>query len=56
MHPEVPATVKPVVTTSPDNQTTGTQQNDNSAGTTKQPANEQHEELPSVLIVNQNGS
>lgn len=56
IQPEVNVTVKPVVTTSPDNQTTGNQQNDDSAGTTKQPANEQHEELPSVLIVNQNGN
>ena len=53
--PETPVTVKPVVTTSPDKQTTEKQQ-DNSAETTQQQEQQQEAELPSVLIVNQNGN
>ncbi len=56
IQPETPVTVKPVVTTSPDKQTIGNQQEDNSDEPTKQPGNEQQAELPSVLIVNQNGN
>ncbi len=55
IQPETPVTVKPVVTTSADKQTTEKQQDNNSAEATKQ-QEQQQVEIPSVLIVNQNGN
>ena len=57
IQPETPVTVKPVITTAPDKQTDEKQTENNSGGATQQQhGNEQQAELPSVLIVNQNGN
>jgi preprotein translocase subunit SecG len=55
IQPEIPVTVKPVVTTSADKQTDEKNQNDNSDEPTKH-QQQQQAEIPSVLIVNQNGN
>lgn len=55
IQPETPVTVKPVITTSPEKQTEKQENNNSGETATQQPQN--HEpEVPSVLIVNQNGN